>query len=346
MSRAWAETGGRRGERTGAGPEAPVLRAATAAGLAPAIRRALAFLGRHGLAVLALGVAAGLLWQGGAAVVRRALPELVFLIMAAGFLGIEWPAFFARLRRPVLLLLAVAWVLLAAPLLVAAALRIAPPGRGLMPPMVLWAAAAPLVSSVPLSLMLGLDGALALIVMICATLALPATLPLFALGLLGLPVRIGAAALALRLAALAVGSLVLSLLVKPLLRRSGIASGAAETNGLNALVLFVFNLGVMGGARALIAAAPASALIYVGAAFAESAALFALSALAFAPFGRRTALTVALSAGFSNFALVWAALGGAAGGNFLLFFFAIQFPINLLPWALRLALRRLVPREA
>jgi hypothetical protein len=307
-----------------------------------AIRHGLAFLGRHALAVLALGVALGLVWQGGAAILRRGLSELVFLIMVASFLGIDWRLLFERLRRPVLLLSAVAWVLLGAPLLVAAALRAVRPGHGLMRPMILWAAAAPLVSSVPLALMLGFDSALALLVMIFGTLALPLTLPLFALSVLGLSVAVGAAALALRLAALAIGSLVAAVLVKPLLRRSGIAPGAVEANGINALVIFAFNVGVMGGARGLIAAAPLTALLYIGAAFVESGALFAVTALLFAPFGKRTALTVALSAGFSNFALVWAALGGAAaGGNFLLFFFAIQFPINLLPLAMRLALRRL-----
>jgi hypothetical protein len=49
---------------------------------------------------------------------------------------------------------------------------------------------------------------------------------------------------------------------------------------------------------------------------------------------------VALTACFSNLALVWAALGDAAGPDFLLFFLAVQFPIYLLPIALRAIVRR------
>jgi BASS family bile acid:Na+ symporter len=125
------------------------------------------------MAMLALGVAIGLAWPAAGAVLHHALAALVFLLMTGAFLGIERDAVIERLGRPVLLVLALLWVLIAAPLMVDAAVRLGHLPHGLADAMVLWAGAAPIVSAAPLALLLGLDGALSLIVILLATMAMP-----------------------------------------------------------------------------------------------------------------------------------------------------------------------------
>jgi BASS family bile acid:Na+ symporter len=289
--------------------------------------------------MLVAGVALGLAWQSAAGVLRTALSPLVFMLMVGALLGIDGAALLARLRRPLLLVCMIVWILVGAPAIVAAAVRLLGLPAGLAQAMVLWSASSPLISSAPLAMLIGLDGALALIATVLATMAVPFTLPIVARLAFGTAITIAPAALATRLGILAFGSAATAAVLKPLLRRSGLAPGPVEINGLNVLLLFLFSVGVMGGAQQLIAARPAAALAYVGIAFAESAVLFAATALAFAGFGRTTALSVALASCFSNLALVWAALGDAAGADFLLFFLAVQFPIYLLPVALRVIVR-------
>jgi BASS family bile acid:Na+ symporter len=151
--------------------------------------------------------------------------------------------------------------------------------------------------------------------------------------------------MALRLGALALGSLLLAAVAKPLLRRSLVAPGGRERNGISVLLLFLFAIGVMGGARGLIAARPVATFLDIGAACLESGVLFGVTALVFLPAGRRTALSLGLCTAFGNLALVWAALGEAAGADFVRFFVAIQFPVYLMPIALRPLIGRFMLAE-
>jgi BASS family bile acid:Na+ symporter len=99
---------------------------------------------------------------------------------------IDWQVMLGYLRRPWLAVVITVWLLLGAPLLMAAALAFLPLPGSLATALVLMAAAPPILSAAPIAMILGLDGALALVAALAATLLTPLTVPPLALALLGL----------------------------------------------------------------------------------------------------------------------------------------------------------------
>jgi BASS family bile acid:Na+ symporter len=303
--------------------------------------RLLALLGRHGTWFLAVGLFIGLVLPPLATLVRPALNVLIFLLTAAAFLGIDWPALAAHARRPLMLALVLAWTLVAAPVVTALAAR----ALGLPPPLaqglVLWAASPPLISVPAIALLLGLDGALALILMVSGIFLMPFTLPPLVLGLIGLKLGVGIVALMRSLVMFIGGAALLAAALRRLIGTERLRRHALELSGLNVLILLLFAIGIMDGVSALLLARPQQVLFYAATALGASLALQALSFAAFAFLPRRSALTVGLVGGNNNMAVVWASLGAAATPELTLFFAVVQLPIYVLPAVLKPVYRRL-----
>jgi bile acid:Na+ symporter, BASS family len=307
------------------------------------ILRSLAFLGRHGAGLLASGLFIGLAAPPLAHAIWPLLPALVFLLTAATMLRIDWPQVFAHARRPGRIALAVVWALMVSPVLIAAAARGLGLPDGLAEALVLWAASPPLMSLPAIAILMGLDAALALLVMVTATFLMPLTLPPLLLGLMGLKVGISIGALMARLTVFIVGAAAVAGLLRWLLGPERLARRATEIGGLNVLLLVLFAVGVMDGMWARLSEGPFAVLEYAMCALGVSIALQALSALSFGWLGRSSALTMGLVAGNKNMAVVWANLGAAAATSpdLMLFFACAQLPIYLLPAALAPIYRRL-----
>ncbi len=303
--------------------------------------RPLALLGRHGTWFLAIGLFVGLMLPPLATWVRPALNTLIFLLTATSFLAIDWPALAAHARRPVLLALVLAWSLVAAPIVMASAAR----ALGLPVPLaqgvVLWAASPPLISVPAIALLLGLDGALALILMVSGIFLMPFTLPPLVLGLIGLKLGIGILPLMRSLALFVGGAALLAAALRRLIGAERLRRHALELSGLNVLILLLFAIGIMDGVGHLLLARPQQVLLYAATALGASLALQALSFLAFAFLPRLSALTVGLVGGNNNMAVAWASLGAAATPELTLFFAVVQLPIYVLPAALKPVYRRL-----
>src|SRR5689334_165701 len=141
------------------------------------IFRFLAFFDRYGTILLASGLFVGLALQPVAHAIWPLLPTLVFLLTAATMLRIDWPQVIMHARHPLRIALLVLWALVILPVLMAAVTEILGVSRGLAQALVLWAASPPLMSLPAIALLLGLDGALALLVMVTATFLMPLTLP-------------------------------------------------------------------------------------------------------------------------------------------------------------------------
>jgi len=301
----------------------------------------LALLGRRGTWFLAAGLFVGLVLPPLATLVRPALNTLIFLLTAASFLGVDGPALAAHARRPGLLALVLAWILVAAP----AATALAAQALGLPPPLaqgvVLWAASPPLLSAPAIALLLGLDGALALILMVSGIFLMPFTLPPLVLGLIGLKLGIGILPLMRSLLLFIGGAALLGLALRRLIGTARLRRHALELNGLNVLILLLFAVAVMDGVGPLLLAKPLQVLLYAGTALGASLALQALTFLVFAFLPRLSALTIGLVGGNNNMGLVWASLGAAATPELTLFFAMVQLPIYLLPAALKPVYRRL-----
>jgi predicted Na+-dependent transporter len=303
--------------------------------------RPFVFLGRHGTWFLAGGLFIGLAVPALAALLRPMLSGLIFLLTTATFLSIDWQSLARHARRPGLLVLVSAWTLLVSPLATALVARLAGLPAPLAQALVLWAASPPLISVPAIALLLGLDGALALLVMVAGTFIMPFTLPPLVLGLIGLELGIGIVPLMRNLVLFIGGAMLVAAVLRYLTGAERLRRHAVELSGLSVLILIIFAIAIMDGVRGLIAAQPQKVLGYALCALLASLVLQALGFLAFGWLPRVIALTIGLIAGNNNMAVVWANLGNAATPELMLFFAAVQLPIYVLPAALRPIYRRL-----
>ncbi len=303
---------------------------------------ALGFLAKHGTALLAVGILAGLGLPELAALLRPLLTVSVAAILFLAMLRLDWGAVAGYGRRPGLVLGAGAWLLVVVPVAVFLAAR----GLGLSAPLttalVLMAAAPPIMSGPAFALLIGLDGALCLVVMVAATLAAPFVLPAVALQALGLELDIGAGVLAFRLALLVGGPMVASLVVRRLLGAGRLADWAVPFDGLMVLLLLVFAIAVMDGVTARLLADPGHVMTIVGVAFAANLILQAVGTVPYWGLGREVALSVGYSCGNRNMAMLLAVLPASSDPDVLLYFALGQFPIYILPGALAPLYRRLL----
>ena len=136
------------------------------------IQRLIAFLARHATAVLAIGVLAGLALPSWSAVARPALGPAVWLLLVVAVIRVDWPQIRAHLRRRALLGAAMVWMLVGAPLAMWAVLGNTALAPGLVTAMVLMAGSSPINSAPALALLLGLDGALSLLLLLAQLLLL------------------------------------------------------------------------------------------------------------------------------------------------------------------------------
>jgi predicted Na+-dependent transporter len=315
------------------------------------IPRFLAFFDRHGTRLLASGLFIGLVLQPVAHAIWPLLPALVFLLTAATMLRIDWPQVIAHARQPLRIGFFVIWALGVSPVLMAAIVQILGVPTGLAQSLVLWAASPPLMSLPAIALLLGLDAALALLVMVAATFLVPLTLPPLLLGLMGLDLGIGIGPLMARLAVVVGGAGAVAGLLRWQLGRERLRRLSREISGINVLLLVLFAVGVMDGMAGHLLHEPLRVLGYGAAALGASLGLQTVSFLSFGWLGRSSALTMGLVGGNKNMAVVWASLSAAAASSpdLMLYFACAQLPIYLLPAALAPIYRRLgatMPRMA
>jgi BASS family bile acid:Na+ symporter len=286
--------------------------------------------------LLALGVLLGLVFPALADLARPLMPTTIFLIALGTLLRIDSQAVIAALRRPSLSVLLPAVVMVVSPLAIGAAGH----SLGLAPELalaiVLAVAAPPSSGTAAVARMLGLDGAVPLVVTVLSMVLAPVTVPLLAGWFGGL--EISAFELALRLALL-IGS---AEGVAFLLRRHAaplLVAHGGVVDGIIVAALLVFAVATMAGIRAQIAADGQAAALCVVLAFACNIALQAAgAALLPGTFAQR--LTVGLILGNRNVGLIWSALGAAASPRMALYFAATQLPIYILPRLIETLIRR------
>lgn len=293
--------------------------------------RALAFLGRHAALILAAGVLLGLALPDVAHLLRPMLTPTVFVLMLLAMLRIRWDGLAALARRPVTAVLVLAWMLVLSPVamwLLVSQFEMSP---GLAAALVLMAGAPPLMSSPAFSVLIGLDGALSLVVLVVATLAAPVVLPAVALEGLGLALAMDGIGLALRLGGLVGAALAGALILRRAIGLARLERHAARIDGVSVLLLLLFAVAIMDGVAERLAQETAHVLAMTAIAFAANLGLQAVGALAAAPLGLRSALTVGFSSGNRNMALLLAVLPAGADPDMQLYFAVGQFPIYMLP---------------
>jgi len=234
------------------------------------------------------------------------------------------------------------WLLVATPLLVWQVARLLELPQGLTAGLVVMAAAPPLVSAPAFALLLGLDASLALVAMVTAALAVPATAPVLVLELAGVPLPLSAGGFLLRLALLVGGCMALAQLTRRRLGEAVLVRHRTALEGATVLVLLVFAISIMDGVAATMLAEPAKVALFLTAAFAADLGLQLLGAAVFWRAGRRGALSIGYCTGNRNMASLIAVLPAGTNPDLLLYFALYQFPIYMLPALMRPVLRRVL----
>ncbi|QXM25571.1 hypothetical protein KO353_04990 [Elioraea tepida] len=309
------------------------------------MRRALEFCARQGAVLLAASIFLGLLVPPLARAMRFIITPTVVGLMTLVLLRVDFAAVFAYLRRPVLVVWLLAWLMVGAPIAAFAAVRLAEV-VGVSGPLgaafVIAATGCAATSAPAFARLVGLDAQLSLVGSVLSTLLVPFTAPPLALGLLGVVLPITVGGLMARLALVVGLPLLASLLIRRVVGDERLSPWGGAIDGAAVLLVCLYGIAVMDG----ILAAAVSRFGLVAAAtllaFLVNYGMNALTTLLFLPFGRAIALATGLMSGNRNMALYLAVMPRDSDPALLMFFALCQFPLFLSPFLLRPIYRRLV----
>jgi len=306
----------------------------------------LALLNRHARLILAGGIFGGLALPDLAALLRPLVEAAVVANLSLSMLRIDWAVAIAWGRRPLSAIAGLGWMLLGAPVLTLGAVTLLglPPGLAVA---LVFAAAAPPVTAAPaIALLLGLDAALALVLLVAGTILLPLTLAVVAFWLLGLELSVGLGPFLARVALFIALPFAISAAVRRLAGRERLNARATEINGLIVLALVTFAIGIMDGVTARLLANPWTVAGFTAAAFVLNPVLQALGAAPFFWLGWRGALTMGLASGYRNMAIMLVLTAGMAGQDMWLYVAIAQLPIFVMPMLTNPVYRRLLAAGA
>ena len=300
----------------------------------------LEFCARRGAAILAASIFVGLFLPPLASVFRDFVTITVAGLMTLVLLRVDFGQVVAWLRKPLLIVALLAWLLLACPVLAFALCWFLPLEPGFVAGLVVLATGCAATSSPAFARLVGLDGDVAFVVSILSTFLVPFTAPPIALGLMGIDLALSLGGLMARLALLVGLPMALSLVLRQIIPREALARQAGAIDGAVVLLVAAYGVGVMDGILARAIAQPGYVLGGVAMAFAGCFTLNAATALAFGTAGRRFALAAGLLSGNRNMALFLAVLPRETDPAILLFLTLCQFPLFLSPFLLGPIYRR------
>ena len=306
------------------------------------ISTALAWLGARGTGLLAGCIFIGLALPDLADFVRPAFPVSVFFLLSIAMIRVDVAAARALLRNPLVGLSALILMMLATPLVISAGFQVIEPAPAMALAMVFWATSPTTVSSPAMCYLLKLDGTFSLALLLASMVAAPFVVPAMTELLTDTKLAVSSFGLAIRLALLIGGAVVLAYAVRRALGPERRAAAAPVFDGLNMVFMILFAVASMDGVTDAFIADPAFILGLVALTFGLNLGFLALSTALFWWSGQRTASTVGFSNGNRNMALAIGALAGNVPEQTWLFFAVAQFPIFMTPLLLKPVYGRLL----
>ncbi len=311
--------------------------------------RTLAFLARHAMTAMVAGVFLGLLVPALATALRPMLAPAVWLLLVLSLLRVNIDEGAAHLGRPWRLAVLLAFFLVAMPAAMFAITSVSALPPGIAGAMVLTAGSSVLISTPTIGLLMGLDGAMIVLIMLGSTLLVPLTMPTVGLFLLGLQMEMSSLELMGRLAALVGSGVIVAALGRKFLGPGRLQGLSGQLDGAAVIVLIIFALAIMDGMTARLIAEPAFVLFVAVISFAVYTGLLIVTVVILAiitpRWGRRLNLSVGLAAGCRNLGIILAVLPSDTDPDMLLYFAAGQFPIYIMPAVLRPVMLRLVAKK-
>jgi BASS family bile acid:Na+ symporter len=291
---------------------------------------AFSVLGRHGTFIMPIGVILGLLFPALTQAARPLAEPLVMLMLAVSIYRLDPAAVVDRLRNPLVIGSGIGWVLLVVPFVVVAVGLAAGLPPGLLAVVAAWSACPPLVSTPGLALILGLDGAAALLIMVGATFLFTITLPLVLLFLLGDGLGLDPSSLSLRLLVMVTLCCLAGQGFRWLIRGARVEPAAAADGALVVLML-LFAVTIMGGLHDALEHHPARIPLFLAVAVIASIGTQIFTAAAFWRLAGATGGSIALASGGRNIALLLPVASGSFADDLWLYIAVVQIPNYFLP---------------
>jgi BASS family bile acid:Na+ symporter len=305
---------------------------------------AFAFIGRYGTIAVALSLLLGIVFPTLAAAFKPILGETVVALLVLSFLRVNPVALGALARRPLIVLAASAWLMLLLP----AAFAIFFTAIGLdrtIPDLyfilILQSCSPALMSSPAMAALIGVDVALTLACLLCSMAVVPVVAGIGTHLFLG-QALIEPVSFSLKLFALIAGSAAAAVLIRRIAGGAAIEKRYEVLDGLSVLAMFIFAMAAMDGVTEYAMAEQAFVADLTALAFGLTIGTILVTTLAFFLFaGRERALAIGILTGNRNMGVMLAATGFAIPPIGWLFFGVAQFPIYLLPVALKWLARRM-----
>ncbi|VAW14782.1 hypothetical protein MNBD_ALPHA09-1533 [hydrothermal vent metagenome] len=295
-------------------------------------------IGRRAPLALVAGIAFSLLVPSLSAIAGPYLPAFVVGTLTMAIVRIDLARAAAQWRRADRIVLALVLLLVVMPVAVAFAAPAAGLPMALVVMLVLLAASPPLASGANFAFILGLDGELAVNLVLAGTLVMPFVAPPLIFYVLDLGLDVDAWEIFVRLSATVALAVICASVIRVAAGRERIVRRAAMLDGIAVIWMILFLVAIMDGVPALIGSDPGAVavllIVGLGANFGFSFAVLAAGLLA--PQRRNVAsaralATVAMFAGNRNFGLVLTALPAPLYVEIGPFVALYQIPIYLTP---------------
>ncbi len=289
------------------------------------------FLSRNAAWVLALGVFAGLALPGMAEQLRPLLPFAVAGLLVLSVMQTNYAEFRRQLERPRVPAIIIFCLLCLSPALTWILVTVLGVPAGLKPPLVLMAAAPPIMAAPAMALMLGLNAPRMLAVVVGATLFAPFTLGFAADWFVDAELRVNPFHLALRLAIFIASCFTFAAILRLSLGARRINESKPFLDVLGLALLLAFAVAIMDGVAHRISVETEYVLAVIAISFAANILLQLAGGVAFFSTGVSSALTVAFACGNRNMGLLLAVLPETSAPDTLLYFAIAQIPMYTLP---------------
>lgn len=309
----------------------------------------LALIGRYGTQGFAISIFLGLALPQLAEAARPLLAVTIFVFVTITFARVDSAALKALLKRPAPIALAGAWLLLAPPLAMTAALSVI--GRdsldaGLVLGLAVLGASPPIMSAPAVAMLLGLQPTLIVTAVLLTTALAPLTSPLLAEFIAGAVVPLDLGILVRRLVLLIGGAILAAGALRLVLGEARIRDHKAAFDGLGVVMYFLFAIAAMDGVLAAAVDDFARVARFLVVAFAISIGGFLGALTVLRPLAPADRFVLGYGTGQRNMGLLIAALGAATPDTTFLFFALAQFPVYLMPQLVKPLSRRLKPVAA
>jgi BASS family bile acid:Na+ symporter len=203
------------------------------------------FLGRHATVFTASSVFIALILPSLASVLTPLLTPTIWGLLFLAMVRLDWVGVNLSIKRWRVISIALVWMLIGLPALIWACVTHLDVAPGIAIAMVLMASSAPLNSVPAMVMMMGLNGALALMIMVGATFLLPITMPVIAFEFMNIRLDMSAWEMASRLTAILASALVASILCRQFVGIERLTTWETKFDGVVVILLAVFAIAIM-----------------------------------------------------------------------------------------------------